>query len=279
MLVLNAKARGKSVDVRLDAPPDVPPVNGFGGELNQVWVNLIDNAIDAVDKAGHIKVVVRHDDGWVTVGVVDDGCGIASDHLPRVFNPFFTTKPVGQGTGLGLDISRRIVQRHGDIAGFPDGTVEDVIDVLAAATMASVPFAFLFGLLRSRLSRADAVSELVARLGEVDRRQGMTKQEPLPPTFKNSIGMEFVLVPKGKSWLGGGKDKLGDKEVEIPADFYLGKYEVTQEEWEKVMGENPSHFSRTGDGKDAVKDIPDADLKRFPVENVSWDNARCSWRS
>ena len=96
----------------------------------------------------------------------------------------------------------------------------------------------------------------------------------LPPTFKNSIGMEFVIVPKGKSWLGGGKDKLGDKEVEIPADFYLGKYEVTQEEWEKVMGENPSHFSRTGDGKDAVKDIPDADLKRFPVENVSWDQCQ-----
>ena len=74
----------------------------------------------------------------------------------------------------------------------------------------------------------------------------VTQQEPLPPTFKNSIGMEFVIVPKGKSWLGGGKDKLGDKEVEIPADFYLGKYEVTQEEWEKVMGENPSHFSRNG---------------------------------
>ena len=86
--------------------------------------------------------------------------------------------------------------------------------------------------------------------------------------------MEFVIVPKGKSWLGGGKDKLGDKEVEIPADFYLGKYEVTQEEWEKVMGENPSHFSRNGGGKDAVKDIPDADLKRFPVENVSWDQCQ-----
>src|SRR5204862_8315498 len=95
----------------------------------------------------------------------------------------------------------------------------------------------------------------------------------LPPTFKNGIGVEFVIVPKGKSWLGGGKDKLGDKEVEIPADFYLGKYEVTQEEWEKVMGENPSHFSRTGGGKDVVKDIPDADLKRFPIESVSWN--RC----
>ena len=104
--------------------------------------------------------------------------------------------------------------------------------------------------------------------------------EPLPPTFKNSIGMEFVIVPKGKSWLGGGKGKLGDKEVEIPADFYLGKYEVTQEEWEKVMGENPSWFSRTGDGKDAVKDITDADLKRFPVEKVSWDDVPVDfWRS
>jgi serine/threonine protein kinase len=62
--------------------------------------------------------------------------------------------------------------------------------------------------------------------------------------YTNSIGMKFVIVPKGKSWLGGGQDILGEKEVEIPADFYLGKYEVTQEEWEKVMGENPSHFSR-----------------------------------
>jgi formylglycine-generating enzyme required for sulfatase activity len=100
------------------------------------------------------------------------------------------------------------------------------------------------------------------------------KGEPLPPRFTNSIGMEFVIVPKGKSWLGGGKDKLGDKQVEITADFYLGKYEVTQEEWEKVMGENPSGFSRRGSRKDEVKDIPDADLKRFPVELVSWDRCR-----
>ncbi len=91
--------------------------------------------------------------------------------------------------------------------------------------------------------------------------------------YTNSIGMEFVIVPKGTSWLGGGHDNVGGNEVVIPADFYLGKYEVTQEEWEKLMGENPSHFSRNGEGKDAVKDIADADLKRFPVENVSWD--RC----
>ena len=63
-------------------------------------------------------------------------------------------------------------------------------------------------------------------------------------TFKNTLGMEFVLVPKGKSWLGGGGGKPGDKEVEIKEDFYLGKYEVTQEEWEKVMGNNPSVFKQ-----------------------------------
>jgi formylglycine-generating enzyme required for sulfatase activity/serine/threonine protein kinase/FKBP-type peptidyl-prolyl cis-trans isomerase len=95
-----------------------------------------------------------------------------------------------------------------------------------------------------------------------------------PPTFKNSLGMEFVLVPKGKSWLGGGGGKPGDREVVIAHDFYLGKYEVTQEEWWKANGTTPSYFSRTGDGKDVVKDIADAELERFPVEQVSWDDAQ-----
>jgi formylglycine-generating enzyme required for sulfatase activity len=102
----------------------------------------------------------------------------------------------------------------------------------------------------------------------------VAKQEALPPTFTNSIGMEFVKVPKGKSWLGGDKKKLGDKEVEFLADFYLGKYEVTQEEWEKVMEENPSYCSRTGGGRVVVQDISDADLKRFPVEGVTWDGCQ-----
>jgi formylglycine-generating enzyme required for sulfatase activity len=96
----------------------------------------------------------------------------------------------------------------------------------------------------------------------------------IPATFTNSLGMEFVIVPKGKSWLGGGEGRPGNKEVEIQSDFYLGKYEVTQEEWEKVMGQNPSHFSRNGKGSLAVKDIPDAELNRFPAENVSWDQCQ-----
>jgi formylglycine-generating enzyme required for sulfatase activity len=101
-----------------------------------------------------------------------------------------------------------------------------------------------------------------------------TQDMPLPARYTNTIGIEFVRVPKGKSWLGGEKGQPGDNEVEIKEDFYLGKYEVTQEEWAKVMGTTPSHFSPTGAGKDAVKDIPEAELKRFPVEMVSWDDAQ-----
>ncbi len=119
----------------------------------------------------------------------------------------------------------------------------------------------------------NAVKQAVTLVPE-EKKTPSPVEGKLAPTFTNTIGMEFVIVPKGKSWLGGGKDKLADRGVEIPADFYLGKYEVTQEEWEKVMGENPSSFSRTGGGKDAVKDVSDADLKRFPVEHVSWDDCQ-----
>ena len=98
--------------------------------------------------------------------------------------------------------------------------------------------------------------------------------DALPTKFTNSIGMKFVLVPKGKAWLGGGGGVPGNKEVEFKDDFYLGVYEVTQEKWEKGTGLTPGTFSRTGPGKDAVKDIPDAELKRFPVEMVSWVDAQ-----
>ena len=95
----------------------------------------------------------------------------------------------------------------------------------------------------------------------------------LPPgRYTNALGMEFARVPAGRSWLGGGAGRPGDRAVEFKDDFYLGVYEVTQEEWEKVMGVNPSHFQRAGGGKDAVKDVPDADLKRFPVETVSYED-------
>ena len=109
--VLGSKARSKSVEVTLDVAPKLPCVDGYGGELNQVWANLLDNAIDAAPN-GHVRVSAVAELDKVVVRVVDDGAGVPAEVAGRIFDPFFTTKPVGDGTGLGLDIARRIVQRH-----------------------------------------------------------------------------------------------------------------------------------------------------------------------
>jgi signal transduction histidine kinase len=91
-------------------------VNSFGSELNQVWTNLIDNAIDAMGGKGELRVRTYRDDSCVVVEIADNGPGISPEILPHIFEPFFTTKGVGQGTGLGLDTVQRIVKKHrGDI--------------------------------------------------------------------------------------------------------------------------------------------------------------------
>jgi signal transduction histidine kinase len=92
--------------------PDLPPIEAHGSELNQVWTNLIDNAIEAMGEGGVLTVRTRASDLGVTVEIQDDGPGIPDDVLPRVFDPFFTTKPVGSGTGLGLHIAHTIVVGH-----------------------------------------------------------------------------------------------------------------------------------------------------------------------
>jgi signal transduction histidine kinase len=111
--VLRAKARAKSASVAVDVEPGLPPVRGFVGELNQVWANLIDNALDAIPNGGRVEIRAARGATGVDVRVVDNGPGIPAAIRDRIFDPFFTTKPVGQGTGLGLDIVRRLV-RHND---------------------------------------------------------------------------------------------------------------------------------------------------------------------
>jgi signal transduction histidine kinase len=87
-------------------------VNSFGSELNQVWTNLIDNAIDAMGGKGELKIRTYRDDDCVVVEIDDNGPGIPPDVQPHIFEPFFTTKGVGEGTGLGLDTVQRIVKKH-----------------------------------------------------------------------------------------------------------------------------------------------------------------------
>jgi signal transduction histidine kinase len=108
--LLDGKARGKSVVMTLSAPPDLPAISGISGEGNQVWLNLIDNAIDAAPPHDHVTVTATKEDANVVVSVLDDGPGIPPEIKERIFDPFFTTKPVGEGTAL--DIVRRIVQWH-----------------------------------------------------------------------------------------------------------------------------------------------------------------------
>ncbi len=87
-------------------------VNSFGSELNQVWTNIIDNAIDAMHGKGELRVRTYRDDGCVVVEIGDSGPGISDELRPHIFEPFFTTKGVGEGTGLGLDTVQRIVKKH-----------------------------------------------------------------------------------------------------------------------------------------------------------------------
>ncbi|HYV51382.1 MAG TPA: ATP-binding protein [Dongiaceae bacterium] len=111
--VLRSKAREKSAAVVIEPEPGLPRVRGFAGELNQIWANLIDNALDAIPEAGLVEVLANREQERVVVRVIDNGPGIPPQIRERIFDPFFTTKPMGAGTGLGLDIVRRLV-RHND---------------------------------------------------------------------------------------------------------------------------------------------------------------------
>src|SRR3954468_15796935 len=102
------------IQVVRDYAEDIPVVEAYAGELNQVWTNLINNALDAMEGKGTLRVTARSDDGAAVVEIADTGPGMAPGIAARAFEPFFTTKQVGKGAGLGLDIARRIVEeRHG----------------------------------------------------------------------------------------------------------------------------------------------------------------------
>ena len=101
------------VEIVRNFDPSVPTIDARPAELNQVWTNLIDNALAAMrDGGGTLTLSTRMDRGEVAIDVADSGAGIPADVVPRIFDPFFTTKDVGEGTGLGLDISKRIVEGH-----------------------------------------------------------------------------------------------------------------------------------------------------------------------
>ena len=102
----------KGVTVEREYAPGLPKITGHGGELNQVWTNIIANAIEAMGYKGNLRLVTRCEHDFVMVEIADNGPGIPTAIQQRIFEPFFTTKGVGKGTGLGLDISYRIIKQH-----------------------------------------------------------------------------------------------------------------------------------------------------------------------
>ncbi len=113
LTVLGYKLKHTTIEVVRDYDRTLPKLTVRGSELNQVWTNLLDNAIDALGERGTITITTRADGGCAVVEIADDGPGVPEDLAGRVFDPFFTTKDVGHGTGLGLATARRIVvDRH-----------------------------------------------------------------------------------------------------------------------------------------------------------------------
>jgi signal transduction histidine kinase len=113
LVVLGHKLKHTQIRLVREYDRSLPRLTLHGGELNQVWTNLLDNAIDALGDQGTITLRTRRDGSCALVEIADDGPGIPPEVQPRIFDPFFTTKAVGKGTGLGLDTARRIVvERH-----------------------------------------------------------------------------------------------------------------------------------------------------------------------
>lgn len=112
LLILKYKLRKKNIGVTRDYAEDLPHIKAYGSELNQVWTNLIVNAVDAMAEGGKLKIRTKREPTDIMVEIRDNGSGISEAAKSRVFEPFFTTKPVGEGTGLGLDTVARIVRKH-----------------------------------------------------------------------------------------------------------------------------------------------------------------------
>jgi signal transduction histidine kinase len=115
LVMMSGKLEG--LEVVKDFDPELPPIPAYAAELNQVWTNIIDNAVSAMGGSGTLTIRTKRDGAYAIVEIGDTGPGIPPEIRRRIFEPFFTTKPIGEGTGLGLDISWRIVvkKHHGDL--------------------------------------------------------------------------------------------------------------------------------------------------------------------
>ena len=114
LTMLQYKFKKGNTEVIREFDKNLPKIFALVGELNQVWTNLIDNALDAMEAVGRGRLIIRteKDQEFVKVSIIDNGPGVPEEIRSRIFDPFFTTKDIGKGTGMGLDVVSRIVSQH-----------------------------------------------------------------------------------------------------------------------------------------------------------------------
>jgi len=113
LALMENRALSEKKTIETDIPAELPPLTADPHLLGQVFLNFVNNALDAVDEGGRVSIRARAEDGKIAIEVSDDGGGITEENLKKIFDPFFTTKPIGKGTGLGLSICFGIVERMG----------------------------------------------------------------------------------------------------------------------------------------------------------------------
>ncbi len=112
LIMLNHKFKRKNIALEKHFEKDLPQPKLFVSEINQVWTNLIDNAIDAMDHSGKLIITTSKDNNFIKITITDNGHGIPEEHINQIFDPFFTTKSIGKGTGMGLEVVQRIINQH-----------------------------------------------------------------------------------------------------------------------------------------------------------------------
>ncbi|MBK7871391.1 MAG: GHKL domain-containing protein [Saprospiraceae bacterium] len=112
LIMLKHKLKEKRIQIEKNFQENLPKVIANPGELNQVWTNLFDNAIDAMDEEGMLKIKAYANHRFVTIEITDNGAGLPEENITRIFDPFYTTKSIGEGTGMGLDIVKKIIDRQ-----------------------------------------------------------------------------------------------------------------------------------------------------------------------
>jgi serine/threonine protein kinase/formylglycine-generating enzyme required for sulfatase activity len=222
------------------------PAERFGqpGEVAEALVPFIKGAKEAPEDSGEATRVGANPER----PAVSQEAAPPEPPTPQIR---VTTRPSGAGIGAK---QRRPGRKAFPVAWWPYAVM------IGGGSLALLLALLLVGPV---VWRADGESSETVPVSRADSKG----TESLPVSYTNGLGMEFVLVPKGESWLGGGGGKPGNEKVVIKDDFYLGKYEVTQAEWEKVTGNNPSQF------RTAAAVSPEGQ-KGFPVDNVSWEDCQ-----